>query len=130
MPGAVDDGYSRVFVSQAVPPSPGAKVPLPYWVIHPAAGRNTSDRVTGPAVTKHPRFTLHANGVDADQAARAGEAAEKLLVQNGRGVVPTVSGEKSKRVWYSSPVPIQVDDGVTPHVFIHIAECGWDSEPA
>lgn len=130
IPGAVDDGYSRVFVSKAVPPDGAKTVPFPYWVIHPAAGRNSAERVTGPYVTKHPRFTIHSNGADADQAALAGELVEDKLVQNGLGVRPAVTGESAKRVWYSSPIPIQVDDGVKPEVFIHIAECGWEAEPA
>lgn len=130
IPGAVRDGRSQVFVSKAEYPGADAKVPLtyPYWVIHPSDGRDTADRLTGPYSTAHPRFTVWSVGLTADQAGIAAENVRAALIVNGFGVTPEIDGEVSRRVWYSSPVPIQVDTTKTPALVYHVAECGFDSD--
>lgn len=131
IPGAVN-GVSRgqVFVSRAEYPEPDQKVPVtyPYWVIHPADGRDTQSAITGPYVTRHPRFTIWTVALNADTAALAAENVRNALVVNGRGVKPTIAGEKSQAVWYSSPLPIQVDTNQTPALVYHVAEVGFDSQ--
>ncbi|WP_157480056.1 hypothetical protein [Leifsonia sp. Root227] len=129
LPGGIKDGRSQVFVSRAVyPEQPDEKLSYPYWVIHPADGKDTSDRVTGPVVTRHPRFTVHSVGRDADQAGIAAENLRNALIVNGRGIVPSIAGEHPKPVWYSSPIPVQVDSNIQPPTCYHVAECGFDSQ--
>lgn len=136
IPGAVIGGRTQVFVSRAEYPPPdnvgvdGKKIEVtfPYWVIHPADGRDTQPAVTGPYVTKHPRFTVWTVALDADTAALAAENVRNVLVVNGRGVTPSIAGESSQAVWYSSPLPIQVDTTKTPALVYHVAEVGFDSQ--
>lgn len=130
IPGAVVGGRSQVFVSKAEYPEPDQKVEVsyPYWVIHPADGRDTADRLTGPYVTRHPRFTIHSVALNADTAGLIAENVRNALVVNGRGVTPVITGERPRAVWYSAPIPIQVDTTKTPALVYHVAEVGFDSD--
>lgn len=130
LPGGLVAGRSQVFVSRAVyPGQPDEKLSYPYWVIHPADGRDTQERFTGPRLTRHPRFTVHSVGRDADQAAIAAENLRNALIVNGFGVVPIIAGESPKQVWYSSPIPVQVDSSVADRpTCYHVAEIGFDSD--
>ena len=114
----------RTFVS-VVPPETEA----PYLVLHPANGNNSQERVTGPRVTKHPRFTGHIVGVTADQTQLLTDLLEGALFPGGRGVVPTVAGERSKPLWFESPVPIQVSTDPLPQIVYQVVEVGWRSDP-
>ena len=103
---------------------------LPYVILYPADGTDSVERATGPAVTQHPRWTMHTVGSSYSQcAAVAGLIKDKLIV-NGWGVRLTVAGESCGPFWYSSPIPIQTDTDVTPALVWHTAECGFDSDPA
>ena len=108
----------------------GSPVEVPYVVIHPMDGQDDTDRLTGPNATQNPRFTVHSIGLTYEQAAWAAEQVKAVVMVNGLGVVPTVSGERSERVWYSVPQPVQTDKTVTPNLLYHTAECGWESNPA
>lgn len=126
-PGAT----GQVFVTKAEYPAPNEKTPVtyPYWVIHPADGIDEATRETGPAITHHPRFTIHSVGENADQAAWAGEQVKSRIIVGGFGVIPTIAGERSKPCWYHSPVPIQTDKDVLPPICFHVAEISFASEP-
>lgn len=102
----------------------------PYLVWHPAQGSNTQERVTGPRVTKHPRFTGHIVGETADQVQVLLDLLEAKLFPGGRGIVLTVAGEISKPLWFSSPLPIQVSTDPLPAIVYAVVECGWTSDPA
>lgn len=121
---------AQTFVTKAEYPAPNQKVQLtfPYWVIHPADGTDEAPRFTGPAITQRPRFTIWSVGQNADQAKWAAEQVKAKLILSGFGVIPTIAGERSKPVWYSSPLPVQVDKDVIPVVCFHVAECGFASE--
>lgn len=101
----------------------------PYVVIHPAQGRNTADRLTGPSVTKHPRFTLHVVGETADQVQLLADLLETAIFPSGHGVI-TVASESVKNFWYESPLPIQVSTDPLPEVIFLVIECGWTADPA
>lgn len=105
------------------------KTLTPYVVVHPASGVDDQRRYTGPRLTQNPRFTIHSVGEDADQAAALGEMIKSLLVVNGFGVIPTITGERSERFWWDSPTPVQVDKDINPWVVYHVAECGFSSTP-
>jgi hypothetical protein len=117
---------SKTYVTRV---TPGAIVAPPYVVIHPADGIDQVERMAGPRSTQHPRFTIHSVGVDADQCGWLAEQIKSRLVVNGFGVIPTVPGERCGRVWWDSPIPIQIDDDGDP-VYFHVAECGFSSDPA
>lgn len=102
---------------------------LPYVVIHPSDGTDAADRFTGPKQMYRPRFTVHSVGADANQAAATAEAVKKRLIVGGFGVVPAIPGEDPKRLWYSVPMPLQVDRDVSPPLVFHVAECGFESSP-
>ena len=115
---------SKTFVSTAP-----HGTPLPYAVLHPSDGRDSQERVSGPRVTRHPRFTAHIFGTTGEQVQALADLVKPKLVANGRGIVLSVAGWKNKPVWYESPVPIQVDwEGPEPVAF-HVAEIGWTSDP-
>ena len=104
-------------------------VAVPYVVIHPADGRDDSDRLAGPSVTQHPRFTVLSVGKSPDEAAWIAERLKAVLIVGGIGVVPIVPGERSGTFWYSSPQPIQVDTDAFPPLIWHTAEVGFESTP-
>lgn len=104
-----------------------AGVAPPYVVIHPADGTDTQERLTAPRVAQHPRFTIHSVGSSADNCAAVAKAVKDKLIVGGRGVRVDVPGEKSFPAWWESPIPIQVDNDVTPPLIYHVAECGWSS---
>ena len=101
---------------------------FPFVVVHPQDGTDDTDRLTGPNINRHPRFTIHSVGKTAQQAQAVGEAVKAQLIVHGFGVVPDVPGEWCGRVWYSVPTAIQVDKDLTPWWFTHVAECGWPSQ--
>ena len=101
----------------------------PYLLVHPADGVDSQERVTGPRITRHPRFTIHTVGGSYDQVSAASKAVKDKLIVSGRGVTLTVAGEKCQPVWYESPIPIQVDSDVTPPLVYHVAEVGFRSDP-
>ena len=121
---AVPAFTGKTFVS-VVP----AETEAPYLVWHPANGNNSQERVTGPRVTKHPRFTGHIVGVTADQTQLLTDILEAALFPSGRGVVPTVTGEVCKPLWFESPVPIQVSTDPLPQIVFQVVEVGWRSDP-
>ena len=123
---------TKTFVTLVKYPAPNENTPVtvPYVVIHPADGADRTDRLTGPKVVQNPRFTLHSVGATATQAAWAAKVVKDQLVINGIGVTPIIDGERCGRVWYSAPIPLQTDtDGPSALVF-HVAECGFESNPA
>lgn len=123
---------TKTFVMVARNPAPNAAVKVlpPYVVVHPTDGVDDTDRLTGPSVTKRPRWVIHSVGVDAEQAAWAAEQVKNRLIIGGLGVVPVIEGERPGALWYSSPTPIQLDTDVTPALCFHVAECGFTSDPA
>lgn len=106
-----------------------ANTPLPYVLIHPMDGADVADRFTGPRSVQNPRFVIHSVGSTYEQCAWAAEKVKAVLVVAGLGVIPTITGELPRRVWYSVPQPVQTDDDVTPPLIYHTAECGFESTP-
>jgi hypothetical protein len=102
----------------------------PYLVWHPAKGTNTQERVTGPRTTMHPRFTGHIVGVDADQTQLLADLVEAKLFPGGLGIVLSVSGEKSSRMWFESPLPVQASTDPLPAIVYAVVEVGWTADPA
>lgn len=118
---------AKIFVSDAIGEG-GARVAAPYVVVHPADGTDAALRLTGPSLTQNPRWTIHSVGMTADQAKWAAELVKGKLIVNGFGISLTISGERPGAFWYSSPIPIQRDDDVSPSLFFHVAECGFASD--
>ena len=107
----------------------GTTPTLPYLLVHPADGVDTQERVTGPRITRHPRFTIHTVGSSYDQVSAGAKFVKDKLIQSGRGVTLTIAGEVCQPVWYESPIPIQVDSDVPPPLVYHVAECGFRADP-
>lgn len=121
----------KVFVSETRYPAPNTDiVSPPYVVIDPADGNDTTDRVAGPRLTQHPRFTWRAVGRDYTEAAALGEDLKALVIVNGFGIRLAVPGERTGPMSYSSPIPVQRDDDASPVVYFHVAEGGFESNPA
>lgn len=104
-----------------------AATATPYVVLHPMDGSDDSDRFTGPSTVQHPRYVVHSVGETPEQAKWAAEQVKSKLVVAGVGVVPTIAGELAGAVSYSSPAPVQVDRDGPAVLFVHIAECGFES---
>lgn len=107
----------------------GAAPTLPYVLVHPSDGQDTQERVTGPRITQHPRWTIHTVGSSYDQVSAGAKLIKDKLVVSGRGVTLIVTGEVCQPCWYESPVPIQVDSDVVPPLVYHIAEVGFRADP-
>jgi len=104
-------------------------VTAPYIVWHPANGANSQERVTGPRVTKHPRFTGHIVGSTAEQVLVLMDLLEAKLFPGGRGVTLDVAGERAMPLWFESPIPVQVQTDPQPTVIYGVVEVGWRSDP-
>ena len=121
---------TKTFVAPAQRDAAG-KLPVPpYAVIYPAEGSDTSDRLTGPLVDRHPRFTVHLVGASYDVCAAALALVKAKFVVNGVGVEAVVDGEISSGMFFESPQPIQVDYDLTPPLVYATVDIGWDSSPA
>ena len=119
---------TKTFVTLAAN-ADGTKPTAPYIVWHPAAGTNSQPGITAPRVTRNPRFTGHVVGKDAAQVQVLMDLLEAKLFPGGRGVVLSVAGERSKPLWYSCPVPIQVQTDPQPTVVYGVVEVGWSADP-
>lgn len=107
------------------------KLPVPpYAVIYPAEGTDSSDRLAGPTVDQHPRFTAHIVGSSYDSCAAALALAKAKFVLNGVGVEAVIADELSSGMFFNAPQPIQVDYDLTPPLVYATVELGWDSTPA
>lgn len=102
----------------------------PYVVVQPSDGDDTQERVTGPTITRHPRFTLQIVGSSYDNAQSITELVKPLFIVNGRGIQIDVAGEKGSGLWWSGDIPTQVDNDVTPPLIYNTVELGWTSDPA
>jgi hypothetical protein len=107
----------------------GTKPTAPYIVWHPAQGENEQTAITGPRVRRNPRFTGHIVGVTGEQVQVLMDLLEEKLVPDGRGITLTVAGDVSKPVWFSSPLPVQVQSDPLPAVVYGVVEVGWSADP-
>ncbi|GAB3125925.1 hypothetical protein [Glaciibacter psychrotolerans] len=118
---------SKTFV--LVARDPVGKIPTtPYLVIYPADGADTQERNTGSNSTQHPRFTLHVVGSSYGQVATAVKQLKDRFVINGFGVEMSVPGEQSGKLWFESPLPIQVDNDINPGLAYQVLEIGWSAD--
>lgn len=101
---------------------------LPYVLITPSDGTDEQIGLTGPSGLMQPRFVVHSVGSTYAEVADLSGAIKDDLVPSGRGVTPQIPGEKSHRLWYDSPLPIQKDDDTSPPRLYHVAECGFPSQ--
>lgn len=121
---AIPSLTGRVYLTGEVPQ--GAATP--FVVVHPSDGSDEQDRLTGPSGLMQPRFTIHTVGRVYDEVATFAGRIKAALTPDGFGIVPTIPGEKSHRVWWDSPVAIQRDTDTTPARLYHVAECGFASQ--
>lgn len=120
---------AKTFVSVA-PRSNGVLPTAPYVVIHPADGTDTQERVTGPRSTRHPSFTFHIVGTSYDNAQTVTEQIKAKFITGGVGIRLTVTGWNTKPCKWSSPLPTQVDNSITPSLIYNVVELDYDAEPA
>jgi len=107
------------------------KLPTPpYTVVQPSDGTNTADRFTGPRSVSHPRFVLHFVGSSYDNAQATLERVKAKFIDpvSKFPILLTVSGESVKNFIWESPLPVQVDNDVTPPLLYASAEISWDAE--
>lgn len=123
-------GASKVFVTQAKYPSSTAKVTTPYVVIDPEEGTDEARRYTGPKNVRNPRFTIRIIGETADQVQFFFEKIKAVLVVDGFGVTPTISGERAEKLWFESPAEIGFDPDPSPPLAIGYIRTGWATQPA
>jgi hypothetical protein len=123
---------AQTFVSRPIypPPNQETKVTTPYVVIHPADGADSATRLTGPVVTEKPRYTVHMVGNSTNQVQVLTGLLKDLLVPNGRGVIPQVTGRHNTRLSWSAPIPIQTETTENPPLVYQVLELGWTSNPA
>jgi hypothetical protein len=129
-PNAGPPSFVKVFVTQAEYPKPYAAVKVlpPYIVLHPTDGNATRPRMSGGRRRKSPRWVVHSVGASAAQAGWIGEAVEQALVPGGVPVRPAIEGENTFPFWWNSPTPVELDRDPSPPVFLHVSECGFDTD--
>lgn len=120
---------AKTFVLDARKDGAGDFPKAPFVVIHPVDGIDTDERYTGPALTQHPRFTLHIVGSSYDNVAVVAALVKPLFTVDGLGVIPVIPDERPRRVWWHSPLPIQLDRDVTPPIPYQVVEIGFTSDP-
>lgn len=108
----------------------GTTPTLPYVLVWPSDGDDSTDRLTGPSVTQHPRWSVWVVGSSYSQVGAGAKLIKDKLIVNGRGTNLTVPGESCGPFWYDSPLTIQTIKNVTPALVYHIGECGFDADPA
>ena len=118
----------KTFVLEAQKDAQGKLPKAPFALLHPVDGIDTEERYTGPASTQHPRFTLHIVGSSYDNVATVTALVKPLFIVNGLGVIPVIPGERPRRVWWHSPLPIQLDRDVTPPIPFQVVELGFTSD--
>lgn len=101
-----------------------------YALIHPSEGTDEQIRLSGPPVTTHPRFTLHIVGSTAESVQRNTALVKAQFLTDGFIVPPVISGRRNYDGFWSSPIPIQVDNDLTPPLVYQVIELGWTSDPA
>lgn len=117
----------HVFVS-ATPT--GVVQPLPYIVLHPAAGVDEATRFTGPPVTEHPEYIFHIVGASANSVQVTTELVKAIFKPASFVITPTIVGRRNYNGYWRSPLPIQTDTTVTPWLIFAVIEYGWTSDPA
>jgi len=121
---------SKTWVSLVPRDASGNPIPTPpYVVLHPSDGTDTSERVTGPRAWQHPRFTLHVVGSSYASLGLAVEALKARFIVSGVPLPIIIAGERARNFFWSSPVPIQVDNDITPPLLYQVIELGWTAEP-
>lgn len=119
---------TKTFVSLA--PRAGGVLPAPpYAVLHPSDGNDSVERLHGPALTQHPRFTLRIVGTSYDSIAAVARNVKAQFVVGGFGVTPEIDGELCSRVWWHAPEPAEPDHDVTPAIVSGVYEIGFTSDP-
>lgn len=108
----------------------GALPKSPYLVIHPSDGSDQSTRLAGPDVSQRPRFTLHVVGGSYGQVAAGTAMIKEKFIPGGIGHIFTIPGELCGRLWWSAPIPIQIDNDITPPLIYQVIEVGFDADPA
>lgn len=104
------------------------KTAFPYVIIHSADGVDTQERFTGGRTTMHPRFTLHIVGETADQVETVTGLVKAKFIANGFGIPLTVAGETCDGLWWSAPIPLQVDEDPLPQIVYQVIEVGWSAD--
>lgn len=122
---------TKTFKSIARYPEPNqlVKVSPPYVVIHGSDGEDTAERLAGGRLTMHPRYTLHIVGETADQVEVVTGLIKAVFIQNGFGIPLAVAGETCESLWWSAPIPIQVDGDPQPQIAYQVIELGWNADP-
>jgi hypothetical protein len=69
-------------------------------------------------------------GSSANQAKVNADLVKAALVVGGFGIILTVTGRRNGRLYYRSPIPVQIDKTVTPPLCFHVAQVGWRSDPS
>lgn len=125
---AVPGLAGKVFVSFTTPV--GTVVNPPYVLIHPSAGTDTADRLTGPNQIQNPQFTLHLVGANPESTQIVFDNVKTAFVQGGIMTPPVVAGRRNSAGYFRNPLPIQISDAVTPPMTYAVVELGWQSEAA
>lgn len=114
-------------------PKPGSGQPpiaYPYALIHPTGGTDEQTRYTGPASTEHPEFTIHIAGASAEQVQTVTDLLKAVVIVDGFGIIPAVTGRRNQRMFWRQPIPIQSNTEVVPPMCFAVVETGWVSDPS
>jgi len=116
-----------------VAPRDGAgKLPVPpYAVGQPSDGVDTQEHFMGARSTAHPRVILHVVGSSYSNCQKTMEQIKgKFIDPVTKFPIPlSVPGETFRNFRFDTPLPVQVDNDVTPPLIYATAELTWDADP-
>lgn len=107
----------------------GALPKSPYLVIHPSDGSDQSPRLSGPAVSQRPSFIFHVVGGSYGQVSSGVSLLKEKFIPGGVGHTFVIPGWLCGRVWWKSPLPVQVDNDITPALVYQVIELGFSADP-
>lgn len=122
---------SKTFKLVAPRDTAGKLPKAPYVVVQPSDGLDTAERFTGAKSTAHPRYVLHVVGSSYDNCQSTLEDVKAAFIDPvSRFPHPiVVAGELARNIVFETPIPVQVDNDVTPPLIYATAELSWDADP-
>jgi len=114
------------------PRDAAGKLPTPpYAVVQPSDGVDTQERFSGARSTAHPRIVVHVVGSSYSNCQKTLEQVKnKFIDPVTKFPIPlAIAGESFRNFHFDTPIPVQVDNDVTPPLIYATAELSWDADP-
>lgn len=108
------------------------KLPTPpYAVVQFHDGTDTQERFTGAKATAHPRGVIHVVGSSYANCQKTVDELKSAFIDPvTKFPIPfVIAGETCRNLTWSVPVPVNVDNDLTPPLIYATVEIAWDADP-